>query len=47
MFGFAPEYQVGSSSGHSDAFGLSYKPSYGEAGEFMFSTEEAGSVRGR
>jgi hypothetical protein len=43
MFGFAPEFQVGSSSGHSDAFGITYEPSYGEAAEFMFSTEAAGS----
>ena len=30
MFGFAPEYEIGTGSGSSDAFGLSFTASYGE-----------------
>ncbi len=47
MFGFAPEFQIGHGSGRSTAFGLEYEPSYGEAADFTFSTEDEGQVRGR
>ena len=47
MFGFAPEYKVGRTTGHSDAFGLGFDPSYGESAEFMFSSEGAEAVHGR
>jgi hypothetical protein len=41
MFGFAPEFQVGKTTGKSDAFGLSFDSSYGEKAEFEYSTEGA------
>lgn len=48
MFGFAPEFEVGRSSGRSDAFGLSYEASYGETADYVFSSEETEGVsRGR
>jgi hypothetical protein len=47
MFGFAPEYQIGRASGQSNAFGLSYEASYGEAAEFEFSSEGTPEVRAR
>jgi hypothetical protein len=40
MSGFAPEVEVGRSSGRSDAFGLSYEASYAETAEHVFSSEE-------
>ena len=39
MYGFAPEYQVGRTTGSSNAFGLSFDPNYGEAAAFEFSSE--------
>jgi hypothetical protein len=48
LFGFSPEFVVGTTTGHSDAFGLSYDGSYGEAAEYVFSSEEApGAAQGR
>jgi hypothetical protein len=47
MFGFAPEYTIGRGSGRSDAFGLTFDPSYGETAEFEFSTEMAGEIHPR
>ncbi|WP_338785435.1 DUF1326 domain-containing protein [Streptomyces sp. DG1A-41] len=48
MFGFAPEFEVGRSSGRSDAFGLSYEASYGETADYVFSSEETeGASQGR
>lgn len=41
MFGFAPEYTLGTSRGESKAFGLSFEGSYGEIGDFVFSSEQA------
>ncbi|WP_234383467.1 DUF1326 domain-containing protein [Streptomyces dysideae] len=41
LFGFAPEFEVGRSSGRSDAFGLSYEASYCEPADYVFSSEEA------
>ena len=40
MFGFAPEFEVGRTTGRSDAFGLSYEASYGETAAYVFSSEE-------
>ena len=39
MYGFAPEFQVGKTTGKSDSFGLSFESSYGEKAEFEYSTE--------
>ncbi|POX47163.1 hypothetical protein C3489_30400 [Streptomyces sp. Ru71] len=49
MFGFAPEFGVGTATGTSDAFGLSYQAAYGEAADYAFSSEEEGegAARGR
>jgi hypothetical protein len=47
MFGFAPEYKVGKSSGRSSAFGLSFEPRYGESADFEFSTELTGEIHPR
>ena len=48
LFGFSPEFGVGTTTGHSDAFGLRYEGSYGEAAEYAFSSEEApGAAQGR
>ncbi|GAB2765896.1 DUF1326 domain-containing protein [Streptomyces bullii] len=44
MFGFAPEFEVGTASGRSDAFGLSYEASYGETADYVFSSEETEGV---
>lgn len=41
MYGFAPEFQVGKTTGKSDGFGLSFDSSYGEKAEFEYSTEGA------
>ncbi|GHF40730.1 DUF1326 domain-containing protein [Streptomyces griseosporeus] len=48
LFGFAPEYQTGTTSGSSNAFGLTFQGSYGEAAQYRFSSEEAeGAATGR
>jgi hypothetical protein len=47
VFGFAPEYRIGTSTGRSDAFGLSFNPSYGEHAEFEYSNQVEAGVRGR
>ncbi|MBE8473559.1 DUF1326 domain-containing protein [Streptomyces justiciae] len=48
MFGFAPEFEVGRTTGRSDAFGLTYEASYGETAEYVFSSEEPeGAAQGR
>lgn len=47
MFGFAPEFQIGRTTGRSDRFGLGFDPSYGEAAEFEFSTEMTGEIHPR
>jgi hypothetical protein len=36
MFGFAPTYTIGQSSGTSGAFGESFEASYGEAADFEY-----------
>ena len=40
-FGFAPEFEVGSTSGNSNRFGLSFDASYGERADFEYSSEGA------
>jgi len=47
MFGFAPEFQVGKTTGESDAFDLSFQSSYGEKAEFEYSTEAVGAIHPR
>lgn len=47
MFGFASEFEVGRTTGRSDAFGLSSEASYGETAEYVFSSEETGEAHGR
>ncbi|MEU6373392.1 DUF1326 domain-containing protein [Streptomyces sp. NPDC046909] len=48
MFGFAPEFEVGGTSGRSDAFGLNYEASYRETAQYVFSGEETeGAAQGR
>ena len=39
MFGFAPEYQIGSASGRSTAFSIGFEAKYGESAEYEFSSE--------
>ncbi|MFJ2241305.1 hypothetical protein [Streptomyces sp. NPDC087859] len=48
MSGFAAEFEVGTTTGRSNAFGPSYEASYGESACYVFSseeTEEAGHGR--
>jgi hypothetical protein len=47
MFGFAPEYTVGRTSGTGAVFGETINFSYGEGSDFEFSTEAAGEVHPR
>ena len=47
-FGFAPEFRVGKTSGHSDVFGIEYDGVYAESAEFEFASEMAeGAPAGR
>ncbi|MET9430846.1 MULTISPECIES: DUF1326 domain-containing protein [unclassified Streptomyces] len=39
MFGFAPEFTLGRTTGESDAFGLSFEASYGEMSDYTFAGE--------
>lgn len=48
MFGFAPEFTIGTTSGSPQAFGPSFEPAYGEQSAYVFSSEQtAGAVTGR
>lgn len=48
MFGFAPEFTLGTASGSSEAFGLTFEGSYGEIGDFAFASDQAeGAATGR
>lgn len=38
MFGFAPEYKIGRSKGHSSGFGLDYEGNFGEAAAYEFAS---------
>jgi hypothetical protein len=38
-FGFAPEFKIGTGSGRSDAFGMSFDGDYGESSDFEFASE--------
>lgn len=48
MFAFSPEFTIGTTSGSSQAFGLSFEPAYGEQSRYAFSSEPAeGAAAGR
>ena len=47
MFGFAPEFRLGRTSGTFKGLGMDVEASYGENAEFEFSSEEAGAVHPR
>ncbi|WP_328690199.1 DUF1326 domain-containing protein [Streptomyces phaeochromogenes] len=48
MFGFAPEFTIGTTTGSSQAFGLSFEPTYGEVSEYTFASEQPeGASTGR
>jgi len=47
MFAFAPAYEIGKTTGKSDAFGLSFDSNYGESAQFEYSTEATGVVHPR
>ncbi|HZX36849.1 MAG TPA: hypothetical protein VFF37_00670 [Streptomyces sp.] len=48
MFGFAPEFTIGTTSGSPQAFGPAFEPAYGEQSAYVFSSEQtAGAVTGR
>jgi hypothetical protein len=44
-FGFAPTFEIGSTSGKVEAFGYSFEASYGERADFMFTSEEHEQIR--
>jgi hypothetical protein len=47
-FGFAPEFRVGKSSGHSDVFDIEFDAVYAETADYEFSSEQAeGAATGR
>ena len=47
-FGFAPEFRVGKTSGHSDVFDISMDANYAETAQFEFASEMAeGAATGR
>ncbi|MET8544995.1 DUF1326 domain-containing protein [Kitasatospora sp. NPDC004799] len=48
MFGLSAEYGIGRTSGTSEAFGLTFEPSYGEKADFVYSSDpEPGAPKGR
>lgn len=48
LFGFAPEFTIGTTTGSSQAFGLTFEPAYGEVSEYAFTSEQPeGSSTGR
>ena len=47
MFGFSPEYVVGRAKGTYTSLGSAFSASYGEAADFVFSTEAPAAVKGR
>ncbi|MFF8605737.1 DUF1326 domain-containing protein [Streptomyces sp. NPDC015346] len=48
LFGFSPEFTLGTAKGRSEAFGLSFDSTYGEIGDFSFASEQAeGAATGR
>jgi hypothetical protein len=48
MFGFAPEFRVGKTSGSQSAMGIDFDARYGETADYEFSSEPAaGAPRGR
>jgi hypothetical protein len=48
MFGFAPEFRVGRTSGSQSAMGIEFDAVYGETADYEFATEMAeGAPKGR
>lgn len=47
MFGFAPEFKIGLTTGKSDSFGLAFDARYGESADFEFSSEAVGELHPR
>lgn len=48
VLGFAPEFTIGKTTGKSNAFGLTFQPTYGEIADYEFSSEPvAGAATGR
>ncbi len=47
MFGFAPEFTIGKTTGKSDSFGLGFDARYGESADFVFSSEAVGDIHPR
>ena len=48
MFGFAPEFRVGRTSGSQSAMGIEFDARYGETADYEFSSEPtAGAPRAR
>jgi hypothetical protein len=47
MFGFAPNFRVGTGKGSFETFGSSHESRYGETAEFEFSTEAATEIHPR
>jgi hypothetical protein len=45
VFGFAPEFEIGSASGQLEVFGHSFDASYGEAADFEYGSEIHESIR--
>jgi hypothetical protein len=47
ILGWAPEFTIGKATGKSNAFGLTFQPTYGEIGDYEFSSEPvAGAATG-
>ncbi len=47
MFGFVPEFRLGRTSGGYETFGSKRQASYGENGDFEYSSEMAGEIHPR
>ena len=45
VFGFAPAFEIGSSTGQLQAFGHSFEASYGEAADYEYSSESHEHIR--
>jgi hypothetical protein len=45
-FGFAPEFEIGKTTGRLEVFGQAFQPGYGEAAEYTYSGETNAHVRG-
>jgi len=45
VFGFAPEFEIGSAKGQLEAFGHTFEANYGEAADFEYSSETHEHIR--